>query len=125
MRRDIRGAIVVLLGLLLLDTPLCAADPEDRPTMIFGFDDMSCGVWNKSMHNDVHREQYLQWFRGFVSGYGFGSTKYMIPNGAMPNSETLVLYIDKYCRENPLNIFTGAATQLVKDIRVVGQFPNN
>ncbi len=36
----------------------------------------------------------------------------------MPDLASLALYIDKYCRENPLNPFTLAAFSLVKDQRV-------
>lgn len=54
--------------------------------------------------------------RGFVSGYNAGSNDRTVPLDAMPNQETLALYIDKHCRENPLSPFFGAAFTLVEEI---------
>jgi len=34
----------------------------------------------------------------------------------MPNDETLDLYVDKYCLENPLNPFFVAAFKLVEEL---------
>ena len=35
----------------------------------------------------------------------------------MPNDATLSLYIDKFCRENPLKPFVSAAFDLVRELR--------
>ena len=78
---------------------------------------MSCGVWVASSGNEFARAQYLSWFRGFVSGVNFADSKHQIGLAQMPSNETLSLYVDKYCRENPLSGFPGAAFQLVRDLR--------
>jgi hypothetical protein len=90
---------------------------QDRPEVIFAFADSSCGAWARSQGNEAGRAQYLYWFRGFVSGYNFGNPSNQVPVGAMPDRDTLALYIDKFCRENPLLPFVQAARQLVQDTR--------
>jgi hypothetical protein len=52
-----------------------------------------------------------------VSGYNFGNPNNQVSLQAMPNQETLSLYVDKYCRENPLKPFVSAAFKLVEEVR--------
>lgn len=104
--------------LWLCALPSLSVAAEDDPVPVHGFEDMSCGAWVKSQNNEAVRAQYLYWFRGFVSGYNHGSKTKQVAFEAMPNQETLSLYIDKYCRENPLHLFVGAAFDLVKELAV-------
>jgi hypothetical protein len=83
---------------------------------VHSFEDTSCGAWKRSLENEVVRAQYIYWFRGFVSGYNYASRQNQVSLGAMPDPETLSLYIDKYCMENPLQGFVGAAFRLVEDL---------
>ncbi|MBI2993009.1 MAG: hypothetical protein HYY48_02390 [Gammaproteobacteria bacterium] len=103
--------------LLCISYPLPVA-AQDQPVPLHGFEDMSCGAWAKSESNIAVRAQYLYWFRGFVSGFNHGSKAKQVSLEAMPNQETLALYVGKYCREKPLNLFVGAAFDLVRDIAV-------
>jgi len=92
---------------------------EDQPPLaVFSYEDTSCGVWVKSTEKEWARAQYLSWFRGFVSGYNFGNPGNQVPIGRMPDEQTLYLFIDKYCRENPLNPFVSAAFKLVEESRI-------
>lgn len=91
---------------------------EKQPTAVFTFEDSSCGTWVASAKDPSTRELYLFWFQGFVSGYNFGAEHSHIPLEAMPNQETLALFIDKYCHENPLLPFTSSSFALVKQLRV-------
>jgi hypothetical protein len=90
---------------------------EDKPVAIFSYEDTSCGAWAKSSGDTMGRAQYDSWFRGFVSGYNYGNPDNQVPLNAMPNEETLHLFIDKYCRENPLKPFVSSAFELVKELR--------
>jgi len=63
------------------------------------FQDTSCGAWAKSAGNESVRAQYHYWFRGFVSGYNFANPGNQVSLDRMPDSATLDLYVDKYCRE--------------------------
>ena len=82
---------------------------------VFGFEDSSCGAWSTS--STTGRQEYYWWFRGFVSGSNFGNPGAQVNLNRMPDEKTLYLFIDKYCREKPLNPFTGAAFNLVKELR--------
>jgi hypothetical protein len=105
-------SILVAFLVSVMNGPTAA---EERPFALFSFADTSCGTWNASATRP-ERQMYLYWFRGFVSGYNFAN-KGPIPLEAMPNNETLVLYVDKYCREHPLQPFVHAAFDLVTDLR--------
>ena len=52
-----------------------------------------------------------------MSGYNFGSPEHQVPLAKMPDFATLDLYIDKYCRENPLKPFVNSAFDLVQELR--------
>jgi len=106
-------AMVAVANLTLL--PLLG-NAQAQTVSVFSFKDTSCGTWIKSSRNAEERQLYLLWMRGFVSGYNAGSNDRTVPLDAMPNQETLALYIDKHCRENPLSPFFGAAFTLVEEI---------
>ena len=84
---------------------------------VFSYQDTSCGAWVKSAESDVARAQYRSWFRGFVSGYNYGNPSRQVAAEKMPNEQTLVLFVDKHCRDNPLNHFDSAAFALVEALR--------
>ncbi len=111
MRISLRSAPIVLL----LVSPLALAQGE--LISVLSYEDTSCGAWVKSAGDTAGRAQYHSWFRGFVSGYNFGNPENQVYFGRMPNEQTLYLFIDKYCRENPLNPFISAAFKLVEEIR--------
>lgn len=79
------------------------------------FDDNSCGAWVQSADDPNIRQVYTQWFRGFLSGYNYGDEKYTVNTNI--NAATITLFIDKYCRENPLMPFTSASLKLTKELR--------
>ena len=90
---------------------------QNAPVIIFSYQDTSCGAWIKSADVKWARAQYYSWFRGFVSGYNFGNPGNQVQLERMPNEQTLSLFIDKYCRENPLNPFVSAGFKLVEELR--------
>jgi len=67
---------------------------QDRRVALFSFEDTSCGAWARSQPDEVVRAQYLHWFSGFVSGYNFGNPSNQVPLSAMPNPDTVALYVD-------------------------------
>lgn len=94
------------------------AQAQQLPSFnVFGFADASCGAWMKSQGVQEHRQVFLFWFRGFVSGVNYKDATHQVPLQSMPNQETLTLYIDKHCRENPLEPVYGAALTLVRELR--------
>jgi len=73
----------------------------EPPIVILSFQDTSCGAWTKSAGERAVRAQY----------------HYQVGFERMPDSDTLALYIDKFCREKPLQSFTNAAFDLVEELR--------
>jgi hypothetical protein len=103
-----------------LFTALCClsdAIAQGKALVQFGYADTSCGTWVTSAGSEGRRAQYTSWFRGFVSGYNFGNPDNQVLLGRMPDEQTLSLYVDKFCRENPLSPFVGAAYKLVEELR--------
>ena len=109
-----RNAKVFFLA-LIASSPLALA--QDKPVVVFSYEDTSCGTWINSAGDVAARAQYASWFRGFVSGYNFGNPNNQVQLNRMPDHATLYLYIDKYCRENPLKPFVTAAFRLVEELR--------
>jgi|ERR1039457_2693779 hypothetical protein len=95
-----------------------AAFGQDAPVAIFSYTDISCGQWVNSSSSESARAQYVSWFRGFVSGYNFGNPNNQVLQGKMPDEQTLFLFVDKYCHDNPLNPFVSAGFKLVEELRV-------
>ena len=115
-RRGTKLALIVVAVMAGLGLTMAAQD--DAPVAIHSFQDTSCGAWANSVGNQMARAQYDSWFRGFVSGYNFAAPSNQVELGRMPDDATLHLYIDKYCREHPLNPFVSAAFDLVREIRL-------
>ncbi len=90
---------------------------EAPPIAVSGFADMSCGAWISSSNDPSGRIQYLAWLRGFISGVNYSDRQKQIKIEKLPSNETLILYVDKYCRDNPLSNFPGAAFKLVEELR--------
>jgi hypothetical protein len=106
----------VLMVLLLLASGSADAR-ENAMVHMHSFSNISCGQWTESQKEMWLRQTYIYWFRGFVSGYNFGSELYEVTNNRLPDNPTLALYVDKFCRENPLQDFISAAFPLVKELR--------
>lgn len=110
--------IRTVVALLLLGfCAVASAQERNIPFSLHAYADNSCGAWVKSQGDVLGRAQYLSWFRGFVSGYNFGNPSNQVVLGSLPSQETLVLYIDKFCHDNPLSPFIFAALKLVEELR--------
>jgi hypothetical protein len=98
---------------------VCQAGRANDPPQIsvISFEDTSCGTWVRSASQRELRQVYLYWFRGFLSGYNYGAPTKQVPLAASPDDATLTLFVDKFCREHPLNPFVSAAFDLVKELR--------
>ncbi len=65
----------------------------------------SCGKWleGREMRSDTIDDFLVSWIQGFLSGLNMHrkslTNEDMI---SLPDSSTLLAYVDKYCRDNPL-----------------------
>jgi hypothetical protein len=87
----------------------CAAAPVN----VIGFQDMSCGAWAASKSIPSNRTVFVYWIRGFLSGHNYANQEHQVPT---VSDDTIELYVDKYCRENPLLNFPGAAFRLTDEL---------
>lgn len=95
--------------------PVTAA--QDIPIATRGFADMSCGAWAASSNDAATRSLYVTWILGFLSGVNFEDPHHQVGVGEMLSSDTLILYVNKYCRDHPLSTIDGAAFSLVRELR--------
>jgi hypothetical protein len=103
--------LFILTVLILGANPIMAA-PKDE-IMVYGFLGESCGKW--ASYDETQRGWYLLWLKGFFTGHNFGNPGNQIMD--LPDDESLGLYFDKYCRDNPLGNITTPTLRLTKELR--------
>ena len=85
--------------------------------VIAGVGASSCGQWIEGREYKELDGMLVSWVQGFLSGMNlqrYAETKQeMAP---IPDSGSLLAYIDKYCRENPLRDVAYGAVELYKEI---------
>lgn len=103
-----------LLGLALLPTfTFVAGAVEQEPLMGHGIGASSCGTYVESRRipRDSYDFRMKSWFSGFVSAYNFYSGKNQVKGKV--DYDAVLVYLDKYCRENPLASVSIGATELI------------
>jgi hypothetical protein len=106
----------IALALMLVWFGASAHASEQQPLIaVYHFKDSSCGAWAKTASTPVNRQVYVAWFRGFVSGYNYGAPKNQV--NTTLSDETVALYVDKFCRDNPLSDFPPAAFKLIDELK--------
>ena len=84
-----------------------------------------CGSWVK--HRKLGTANYVEWgLLGFLSGMPFvnkgtqlemdadGNSSFWVKNGVVLNKDQVLLWMDNYCRENPLKEMLDGALQLYR-----------
>jgi hypothetical protein len=91
--------------------PAQAAD-DDAPH-VYGIGAYSCGVWLSDAKNNNTHQTNVHWAMGWLSAAG-------VYNPAVKLRHTdfyaVSAYMDKYCRENPLNSVYEGAASLVQEL---------
>ena len=86
-----------------------------EPTFMFGEGQASCGIYLDDRRTASEQQYvYVVWVRGFTSGFNYGTKGKQVSSGL--DQQTILAYIDKYCRDKPLNGVAGAALSLVKEL---------
>ena len=101
--RSKRFTCVVLAGALIAASHIFAAQLKT-----LGLDDMSCAAWTTKIDPE-HREPYIQWVRGFLSGHNYANQSGQV---AEVSSATIENFVDRYCRENARATVTEAAMRM-------------
>ncbi len=79
-----------------------------------------CGQWIAEREDNY---QYAGWLQGWVSAAGaYGAAEFLGYNKsgdlAESGTEAMEAWVDKYCRENPLEPIRAAAEALVKELAI-------
>lgn len=89
----------------------CCNGVAAKDIAISGEGGHSCGMYLESRRvvNETQDYMYVAWVRGFVAGRNWATPDYQVERAL--EAGTILAYLDKYCRENPLKVvFTGAAS---------------
>ncbi|MHB8149485.1 MAG: hypothetical protein ACYDIB_04930 [Desulfobulbia bacterium] len=104
-------ALFIMVAVFLISTDTMAA--PRKPIMVYGFLGESCGKW--SAYTETQRAWYLLWLKGFFTGHNFGNQGHQIMS--LPDDESMELYFDKYCRDNPLGNLISPTLRLTEELR--------
>ena len=96
---------------------VCAAD--SKKSTIVGVGAIECGIWIKgrSAHDEKIDNLFLAWLQGYLSGLnGQRILDSRNDTASVPGPDSVLAYIDKYCREHPLETVVAGATMLYGEI---------
>lgn len=78
---------------------------------------VTCGAYLQSRQTGPSPTQdyiYATWVRGYLSGFNMATSGRPVPTISSP--ETILAYLDKHCRANPLNTLAQGVVALTGDI---------
>lgn len=103
-----------LIGAALAFAITAVHAQEDRFSLV-GAGSMSCGKYSAQSTDAGTAMIYQTWVQGFLSGLNVARKAKELPLKQLPDFETIKLYLDKYCRDNPLgHPYTGALQMFVE-----------
>lgn len=101
-----------------------AAQAQDRAAVI-GTGQFSCGkyVQYKADNNRAQMDVITQWVWGFMTAYNFrgnfGARYKSVKSGnlaTLPDDSTVSLYLENFCRKNPLATVLDGTMELIRDM---------
>ena len=96
--------------LLFLLLSICSVTFAQKPAKVMST--YSCGVWVDSRARDVISPSI--WLLGFLSGGNvFGETNNALE---LVDRESIFLWMDKYCKENPLQFIDDGGVVLLREL---------
>jgi len=110
-----RCLAAITAGMLLV-TNTAASDDK---IVVAGVGANSCGKFIAETKDDeTFRAAYFYWAQGFLSGlnYKYGLSPEFATDLADYNA--LMLWVDNYCEENPLDLYGVAAIKLWHELRI-------
>lgn len=112
-----RVTATLLITFALLSAPAQAAD--DRYG-VAGAGAASCGKWIEARKADNQSTNLMltSWLQGFLSG--MNTQRSLLTNQEyllIPDSPTLLAYVDKACRDNPLSNVYVVAIRLYQEMQ--------
>ena len=116
-----RGLLLGVVFCVLGGSHAAAADKENN-FHVMGYGFTSCATWasnNKPGEAPLVHFLELQWVLGYVSAYN----EYVSPSGRVGgeiDNEALIVWIDNYCADKPLDSEIDATHALIKELRNKG-----
>jgi hypothetical protein len=94
---------------------ICSVHAQ-RSGVTFGAGNVGCGTYieDRQKSSPGADIQYVQFAQGFLSAYNlYGSQKAL---ESVPRGPTVLAYLDKHCREHPLDDVMSGITSLIGDL---------
>ena len=98
---------VVVAGVV---SPLAA---EAADWLLMGHGTASCGTWIADTTDFASKNADRAWVLGFLSGVNFSDRIGYIGKGT--DAKGIFVWIDRYCKNNPMKTISSAATALVDE----------
>lgn len=106
------------LGIIFLASYVAQAGAQSSGQALAGAGTVSCGKYLAQKSELVIEHMTVSWVQGFLSGMNMAEyVTTQQPFVLLPDSDSIAAYIEKYCRDNPLESPTGGAIQLYHDLR--------
>lgn len=116
--RLLRAALV---GLLIASA--CQNAAAQRAGYIIGVGGLSCGKYleHRQQNYAPQTDLYVNWTWGYLSAYNhFAAQQQVLPPDDPPS---ILAYLDKYCRDHPLDKIINGAVALIGDLGGMKQAP--
>lgn len=111
MKSFLKASFFILLGALqFAPTSLYA----QRVANARGLGLVGCGEFLEDRKSNAYQQSYAQWVTGFLSGYNLYSVQPKLTR--LPDEATIGAYLEKHCRDNPLDTLMPAAMGLIKEL---------
>ncbi len=108
------GALVIVLALCCVGV----AHAQSSDQALAGAGTSSCGSYLAHESDPTARVMFISWVQGFLSGMNMADyVTAKQPFVLLPDSDSIMAYIDKYCRDNPLKSPSRGAMQLYSELR--------
>lgn len=104
------------LVVIFISCHVCIANAQSSGPAIAGAGRVSCGKYLIQKSDPAIELMVTSWVQGFLSGMNVAKPA-DLPSVALPDNESIAAYIDKFCRDYPLESPAGGAIQLYLDLR--------
>lgn len=109
---------VLTVTVLSLAFVVAQAQTSTGQFALSGAGTSSCGKYIAASSKEDVVLFYISWVQGFLSGMNIGYARgAKLEFIVLPDSDTIKLYLDRYCRDNPLKTPLDGALDLYDKIR--------
>ena len=102
---------VLLVVCAAISGPAQAADPEMVKVAVYGAGTASCGTWLADREKPMH-DYELSWVLGWLTASSYFYEEDHLGRLRHTDANAVSAWLDKYCREHPLESISLAAAQL-------------